>query len=144
MIRRCVAEEEAKVILEQCYSSPYGAHFGASRTSVKVLQSGFYWPTLFKYSYTLAKSCDRCQWIGNISRRHEFPLTNILEVELFDVWGIDFMGAFPSSFGQSYILLAVDYVSKWVEAIATNTNDARVVAKLFTGTSSQDLGHQEP
>jgi len=37
-------------------------------------------------------------------------------VEIFDVWGIDFMGPFPSSFGNEYILLAVDYVSKWVEA----------------------------
>ncbi|XP_075479291.1 uncharacterized protein LOC142520176 [Primulina tabacum] len=72
----------------------------------------------------------KCQRLGNISRHHELPLTNILEVELFDVWGIDFMGPFPPSFGHSYILLVVDYVSKWVEAIATNTNDARVVSKF--------------
>ncbi|XP_073031225.1 uncharacterized protein [Primulina eburnea] len=80
--------------------------------------------------YTLVKSCDKCRIIGNISRRRELQLTNILEVELFDVWGIDFMGPFPFSLGQSYILLAVDYVSKWVEAIATSTNDARVVVKF--------------
>ncbi|XP_073036800.1 uncharacterized protein [Primulina eburnea] len=48
MIRRCVAEEEAKVILEQCHSSPYGGHFGASKTAAKLLQSAFYCPTLFK------------------------------------------------------------------------------------------------
>ncbi|XP_075521338.1 uncharacterized protein LOC142554562 [Primulina tabacum] len=72
----------------------------------------------------------RCQRLGNISRRHELPLTNVLEVKLFDVWGIDFMGPFPPSFGNSYILLAVDYVSKWVEEIATNTNDAHVVVKF--------------
>jgi len=53
------------------------------------------------------------------------PLNNILEVEIFDVWGVDFMGPFPSSFGNQYILVAVDYVSKWVEAIASPTNDAR-------------------
>ncbi|XP_075499196.1 uncharacterized protein LOC142537576 [Primulina tabacum] len=130
IIRRCVAEEEAGTIIEQCHSSPYDGQFGAFRTAAKVLQSGFYWPNLFKHSYTLVKSCDKCQRVGNISRRHELPLTNILEVELFDVWGIDFMGSFPSSFGQSYILLAVDYVSKWVESIATSTNDARVVVKF--------------
>ena len=55
------------------------------------------------------------------------PLTNILEVELFDVWCIDFMGLFPSSYGHKYILLAVDYVSKWLEAIPTITCDAKVV-----------------
>jgi hypothetical protein len=56
------------------------------------------------------------------------PLTNIQAVEIFDVWGIDFMGPFPSSCGFLYILLAVDYVSKWVEAKATRTNDSKVVA----------------
>jgi len=59
------------------------------------------------------------------------PLNNILEVEIFDVWGVDFMGPFPSSFGNHYILVAVDYVSKWVEAIASPTNDVQVVMKLF-------------
>ena len=51
----------------------------------------------------------------------------ILICEIFDVWSIDFMSPFPSSFGFIYILLAVDYVSKWVEAKATKTNDAKVV-----------------
>ena len=59
------------------------------------------------------------------------PLTNILKLELFDVWGIDFMGPFPSSYGHKYILLAVDYVSKWVEAIPTITCDARVALRFF-------------
>ncbi|KAK9028454.1 hypothetical protein V6N11_025614 [Hibiscus sabdariffa] len=58
-------------------------------------------------------------------------LQGILEVELFDVWGIDFMGPFSSSHGDLYILLAVDYVSKWVEAIATPRNDAQTVLKFL-------------
>src|ERR1051325_11724526 len=59
------------------------------------------------------------------------PQKGILEVEIFDVWGIDFMGPFPSSSGNKYILAAVDYVSKWIEAITSPTNDTRVVLKLF-------------
>ena len=59
------------------------------------------------------------------------PLNSILEVELFDVWGMDFMGPFPVSFGNQYILVAVDYVSKWVEAMASPTNDAKVVLKFL-------------
>ena len=46
-------------------------------------------------------------------------LNNILEVKNFYVWGIDFIGPFPPSFGNQNILLAADYVSKFVEAIAT-------------------------
>ena len=59
------------------------------------------------------------------------PLNPILEVEIFDVWGIDFMGPFPSSFGNQYILVTVDYVSKWVEAIPTRMNDYKVVVKFL-------------
>ena len=55
----------------------------------------------------------------------------ILEVELFDLWGMDFMGPFPSSFSDLYILIAMDYISKWVKAIPTRTNDASVVAKFL-------------
>ena len=55
------------------------------------------------------------------------PLQGILVVHLFYVWGIDFMGPFPSSFGNVYILLAVDYISKWVEATACLKNDANTV-----------------
>ena len=65
--------------------------------------------------------------MGSISRRHEMPLQGILVVQLFDVWGIDFMGPFPSSFGNLYILLVVDYVSKWVEATTCPKNDANTV-----------------
>ncbi|XP_068319691.1 uncharacterized protein [Pyrus communis] len=65
---------------------------------------------------------------GSLGQRDQMPQTPILVVEIFDVWGIDFMGPFPMSFGFTYILLAVDYVSKWVEAKATRTNDSRVVA----------------
>ncbi|KAL4304424.1 hypothetical protein GQ457_10G016670 [Hibiscus cannabinus] len=111
--------------------STCGGHFGGARTAAKVLQSGFYWPTLFKDAYNYYKACDRCQRTGNISRRNEMPLQCILEVELFDVWGIDFMGPFPSSHGDLYILLEVDYVSKWVEAIATPRNDAQTVLKFL-------------
>ena len=59
------------------------------------------------------------------------PLNPILVVELFDVWEIDFMGSFPLTFGHSYILVGVDYVSKWVEAIACKHNDHKVVVKFL-------------
>jgi len=59
------------------------------------------------------------------------PLSPILEIKLFDVWGIDFMGPFPSTFGNQYFLIAVKYVSKCVEAIPSKTNDNKVVDKFL-------------
>lgn len=131
IIRRCVPEVEQHQILKSCHSAPYGGHFAAIKTAAKVLQSGFYWPTLFKDAHYMVKNYDKCQRTGNISRKNEMPLNSILEVEIFDVWGIDFMGPFPSSYGQQYILVAVDYVSKWVEAVALPTNDGRVVTQFL-------------
>ena len=59
------------------------------------------------------------------------PMNPILVVDLFDVWGINFMGPFPSSFGYIYILVGVDYVSKWVEAVPCRAADYRMVLKFL-------------
>ena len=79
----------------------------------------------------MCKECDKCQRLGKISHRHMMPLNLILVVDLFDVWGIDFMGPFPSSFGYIYILVGVDYVSKWVESVPCRAVDHRVVLKFL-------------
>ncbi|WJZ81302.1 hypothetical protein VitviT2T_001151 [Vitis vinifera] len=79
----------------------------------------------------MCRSCDKCQRLGKLTCRNMMPLNPILIVDLFYVWGIDFMGPFPMSFGYSYILVGVDYVSKWVEAIPCKTNDHRVVLKFL-------------
>ncbi|GKA82152.1 reverse transcriptase domain-containing protein, partial [Tanacetum coccineum] len=96
---------------------------------------GFYWPTIIKEAHTLVRLCEACQKTKNISKRDEIPLNNIQVCEIFDMWGIDFMGPFPKSYKFEYILVAFDYVSKWAEAQALPTNDGRVVVtflkKLF-------------
>ena len=131
IIRRCVPENEQVSVISFCHDHACGGHFSSKKTAAKILQSGFYWPSLFKDTHSYCKSCERCQKLGSISRRNMMPLTPILIVEIFDVWGIDFMGPFPNSFGNLYILVAVDYVSKWVEACACKTNDHRVVVKFL-------------
>ena len=69
--------------------------------------------------------------MGDINKRNEMPLQGILVVQIFYVWEIGFMGPFPPSFGNLYILLAVDYVSKWVEAIACPRNNANTLVGLI-------------
>jgi hypothetical protein len=131
VIRRCVPESEFHSILSFCHSSSCGGHFGGRRTSAKVLQSGFYWPTLFRDAHKFCLACERCQRTGAMTRRDMMPMSPILVIEIFDVWGIDFMGPFPPSFGFTYILVGVDYVSKWIEAIPTRTNDHKVVMQFM-------------
>ncbi|GJZ78516.1 reverse transcriptase domain-containing protein, partial [Tanacetum coccineum] len=103
VIRRCVHGQEVVDILTACHNGPTGGHHGANYTVKKVFDSGFYWPTIYRDAHDM----------------------------IFDVWGIDFMGPFPSSRGNKYILVAVDYLSKWVEAKALPTNDVRVVVKFL-------------
>ncbi|GJW69974.1 reverse transcriptase domain-containing protein [Tanacetum coccineum] len=122
---------EAVDILTACHSRPTGGHYGANYTVKKVFDSGFYWPTIYKDAHELVKNCDSRQGQGKISQRDEMPQNSIQVCEIFDVWGIYFMGPFPSSKGNKYILVAVDYLSKWVEAKALPTNDARVVVKFL-------------
>ncbi|GJR81562.1 reverse transcriptase domain-containing protein [Tanacetum coccineum] len=103
IMRRCVAGSEIFEILAHCHSGPTGGHHSAS--------------VIRRRS-------------GNISSRNEMPQNNIQVCEVFDIWGLDFMGPFLDSRGNKYALVAVDYMSKWVEAQALPTNDARVEIAL--------------
>ncbi|GJW98159.1 reverse transcriptase domain-containing protein [Tanacetum coccineum] len=137
VIRRCVSGQEAFDILKACHSGPTGGHYGANYTAKKIFDSGFYWPTIYKDAHDFVTRCDICQRQGKISQRDEMPQNSIQVCEIFDIWGIDFMGPFPSSRGNKYILVAVDYLSKWVEAKALPTNDARVVCKFLKSLFSR-------
>nr|GEW41493.1 reverse transcriptase domain-containing protein [Tanacetum cinerariifolium] len=110
IIRHCVHGQEAFDILKACHEGPTGS------IMVPILQR-------------------RKQ--GKISQRDEMPQNTIQVCEIFDVWCIDFMGPFPSSKGNKYILVAVDYLSKWVEAKVLPTNDARVVVMFLKSLFSR-------
>ncbi|KAF8091821.1 hypothetical protein N665_0434s0001 [Sinapis alba] len=137
--RRCIAEVEVPDILFHCHVSDYAGHFASFKTVAKILQIGFWWPIMFQDVYAYIAQCDRCQRRGKINKRHKMKQNFILEVEVFDCWGTDIMGPFPSSNGNKYILVAVEYVSKWVEAIATPKNDAYVVINFSKTSFSLDL-----
>nr|GEW25403.1 reverse transcriptase domain-containing protein [Tanacetum cinerariifolium] len=111
-IRRCISGPETRTILDQCHHGPIDGHYGQNVTAKKVPDSGFYWSTIIKEAHTLVRLCEH-------DKRQ----------------GIDFMVPFSKSYKFEYILVVVDYISKWAEAQALPTNDARVVVtflkKLF-------------
>ncbi|XP_059285938.1 uncharacterized protein LOC132039481 [Lycium ferocissimum] len=93
----------------------------------------YYWDEPYLFRTCADNIIRRCvpeseyQRQGNIGRRQEMPMNFVMEVEVFDVWGIDFMGPFVSSCGMKSILVFVDYVSKWVEAMILPNNEAKSV-----------------
>ncbi|CAM8904949.1 unnamed protein product [Rhodiola kirilowii] len=131
ILRRCIPDDEIASVISFCHELECGGHFGPRRTARKILDSGFFWPHVFRDAYDHCKRCDRCQRVGNISARQEMPQVPILVNDVFDIWGIDFMGPFPASCGFEFILVAVDYVSKWVEAKATRCADAKTVVDFL-------------
>jgi hypothetical protein len=88
---RCIPD------IKFCHSKACGGHFSSKKTTAKILQCGFYWLTMFKDTHAFCKTCENCQKLGSISKRHMMPLNPILVIEIFDCWGIDFMGPFPPS-----------------------------------------------
>jgi hypothetical protein len=80
---------------------------------------------------SFVRRCSRYQRHENINTRDAIPLTSNLRIDIFDVWGIDFMGPFPNSEGCEYILVAVDYVSIWVESLPCWAADAMHLKRMF-------------
>jgi hypothetical protein len=120
LLCRCIPLCETRKILERCHSSPYGGHYGAFRafrTHAKVWRSGFFWPNMYGDAKEFVQRCPRCQKHGNINSRDAVPLKSNLQVDIYDVWGVNFMDPFPMLEQCEYILVVVDYVSKWVEAL---------------------------
>jgi len=117
IFRRCILDNEVSSVIKFCHFEACGGHLSSKKTIVKILQFEFYWPTMFKDMHAFYKTCENCQKLGFISKCHMMPLNPILVIEIFNCWGIDLMGPFPPSFGFLYILVIVDYVSKWIEAI---------------------------
>nr|GEZ40971.1 reverse transcriptase domain-containing protein [Tanacetum cinerariifolium] len=128
---RCVYGSKTQKILNECHNGPIRGHYGPSTTTKKVFNGGFYWTSIFKEAHTLVKNFDVCQRSGSLSRRDEMPQNNIQVSEIFDIWGIDFMRPFPKSHKLEYILVAIDYMSKWAEAKALPINDALVVINFL-------------
>lgn len=82
-------------------------------------------------AYLCCKSCVSYQNVGNLRRRNQILQTPILVSEIFDVLGINFMGPFPLSFENSNIILAMDYISKWMKTKVTLTNNAKIVVDFI-------------
>ncbi|GJQ91917.1 reverse transcriptase domain-containing protein [Tanacetum coccineum] len=126
-----------KYVKHYFWDDPYLFRIGADQVirrcvyGQEAVDYGFYWPTIYRDAHDLVTRCDACQRQGKISQ-------NAIQVcEIFDEWGIDFMGLFLSSRGTKYILMAVDYLSKWVKAKALPTNNARVVVKFLKSLFAQ-------
>ena len=92
IIRRCVRQDEVLDILKSCHDEPCGGHFVDKRTTYKILNLGYYWPSLFKDCKKYVRSCDICQQMGRPVPSDEMPLQPQVLIEPFEKWALDFIG----------------------------------------------------
>ena len=125
---KCVDEEEVKYVLEEIHEGVYGGHTGPRSLVSKVIRIGYFWPTMQVDARKLVKKCDKCQRFGNVQRLPIEKLTTISSPWPFAQWEIDIVGSFPQGKGQvKFLLVAIDYFTKWVEAEALVTiTEARI------------------
>jgi len=96
------------------------------RTTHKILQVGFYWPTLFKLANAHVRRCDSCERFGGNPRSHDMPLKSILFIEPFKYWGVDYVRSIKDEKDPlRYIIVTVDYITKWPEAKVVKIVDAK-------------------
>jgi hypothetical protein len=131
VFRHSLTFEEAEKSLNDCHSGACGGHMSGYATAQKILCAGYFWPSLFNDCITVVQKCHACQTYQQKIRSHLAPLHPVVSVGPFSKWGIDFMTCHPQSVGgHGYIIVAVDYFTKWTEAMLTFDN-TRKTATLF-------------
>ena len=129
ILRHCLTHEEAEKVLNDCHSGACGGHLSGLATAQKILRAGFFWPQIFKDCMNAVKRCHPCQVFTKKMRAPPAPLHPVIAVGPFARWGIDFTTCTPASArGHKYIIVAVDYFTKWAEAMPTVKNDGETAA----------------
>ncbi|KAL0445281.1 UNVERIFIED_CONTAM: hypothetical protein Slati_2250800 [Sesamum latifolium] len=114
---RCLSTEEGVHVLREIHSGYCGAHAGTWTLANKALRAGYFWPTMKQDAKHLVSKCERCQKHSSLIHQPAEPLTTMLSPCPFTQWGIDIVGPFPIASGQrKFLLIAIDYFTKWVEA----------------------------
>ena len=120
ILRRYLTHEEAELVLNGSHSRACGGHLFGLATAQKILRAGYFWPTIFKDCVEAMKRCHPCHLYTRKMQPHTTPLFPVIAVGLFTKWGVDYVTYnLVLVGGHKYIIVIVDYFTKWAEAIPT-------------------------
>ena len=129
---KCLRPQEARETLEEVHGGICGQHLGGRALAHKVTRLGFYWPNMLNDAMSYVKKCDRCQRHAPVVRQPPELLTSINSPIPFAMWGMDILGPFPIAAGQrKYLILAIDYFTKWIEAKALASITTKQVTQFL-------------
>ena len=129
---KCITNKWAEYILAEIHEGICGNHAGARTMAAKVLRAGYYWPTIQGDCAEYVKKCAKCQEFGPLHHTRSFA-----------IWGMDIIGPFSPGKGQTkFLLVGVDYFTKWIEAeplvsISAKKNKTSYGGALSAGSTSR-------
>nr|KYP38107.1 Gypsy retrotransposon integrase-like protein 1 [Cajanus cajan] len=114
---KCLTASQAAYVIREVHQGICGMHSGARSMATRVLRAGYYWPTLKSDCQAHVQKCKECQQFGNAHRQPPETLHHMMSAWPFSQWGMDILGPFPPAKGQlKFLLVAIDYFTKWIEA----------------------------
>ncbi|GJZ82320.1 reverse transcriptase domain-containing protein [Tanacetum coccineum] len=128
---RCVGPLQANYVLREIHEGSCSMHSGPRSVVAKAIQTGYYWPTMHMDAKNLIRECNDCQIHRPVLRNSQQNLTPIMSPWPFYKWGIDIAGPFPEGPGKvKFLIVAIDYFTKWIEAKAVATITGNQVKKF--------------
>ncbi|XP_074374574.1 uncharacterized protein LOC141714983 [Apium graveolens] len=129
---RCLNPEEQRQALEAVHEGICGEHLAGRSLAFKILPQGFFWPNVKADSVEYAKKCVQCQLFATVPKQPPEEMTSVLSPIPFIVWAVDIVGILPTSTKQTkYCIIAIDYMTKWVEARPLSTITEEAAKKFF-------------
>ncbi|GKC63909.1 reverse transcriptase domain-containing protein [Tanacetum coccineum] len=128
---RCVRPLQADYVIREIHEGSCSLHAGPRSVVAKAMRSGYYWPTMHRDARDTIRKCKDCQIHRPVPREPQQPLTPITAPWPFYKWGIDIAGPFPEGPGKvKFLIVAMDYFTKWIEAKAVATISGTQVKKF--------------
>ncbi|XP_058741134.1 uncharacterized protein LOC131613485 [Vicia villosa] len=129
ILLKCLGENEAYLELSSVHSGTCGAYQAGHKMKWLLFRYGMYWPTMLKDCIEFAKGCQECQIHAGIQHAPASELHAIIKPWPFRGWALNLIGEIrpTSSKGQRYILVGIDYFTKWVEVVSLVNVDQEMV-----------------
>jgi len=116
---KCISKVEANYVLREIHEGVCDSHTGSRMLTNRAIRSGYFWPHMNEDSVNIVRNCDKCQRFARVMKSPLKELSSVLAPWPFVQWGFDILGPLPSSQGGcGFLVVAVDYFTKWVKVEA--------------------------